>query len=152
MKFEVFILQPDHQEEILNFERNRLQAARIDPIDQQLQEWSARWRQEALAHYLPMGWSFGARDVESQLVGYFLAQPILFFRGMTQSLWLDHLSYDHAAVGAKLIETAYRWSRDKHMQKVIVPELPQIEEHLKGLAGESVEERWWELRSTKVLP
>jgi hypothetical protein len=76
-----------------------------------------RWRKEALEHYLPLGWSFCKRE-DDKLIAYILCQPLLFFEGWTQSLWIEHVSAVNPADAQEMIDIAYRWARDKHLQKV----------------------------------
>lgn len=115
--------------ELLDFENQKLKELYPSEIEQSLARWNSRWRQESLEHYLKLGWSFLLRDSGSQsdqhpegiLQGYFLAQPLLFLDGQTQSLWIEHLSYSNLAARDQLCEMAYRLSRDKHLQKVYFP-------------------------------
>ncbi|MBX7230579.1 MAG: hypothetical protein K1X29_00705 [Bdellovibrionales bacterium] len=97
--------------------------ARIQ-MEWEMAKWTAPWRQEALRHYLPLGWSFGAfsEDVEGKklsLQGYILAQPLLFFQTQTQTLWVEHVSGSSSYILKSLLETVVRWSRDKHLQRVL---------------------------------
>jgi hypothetical protein len=43
---------------------------------------------------------------------------LLFFEGWTQSLWIEHVSAVRAEDAQEMIDIAYRWARDKHLQKV----------------------------------
>lgn len=110
------VLQPQHKEQILDFEKGLL----IDPndIQAQMKSWDARWRAEALDHYLSMGWSFG-QFKEGKLNSYVLAQPFLFFRGLTQTLWVEWLSASDSQGAQSMVDTAYRWARDKHFQALV---------------------------------
>lgn len=103
-------------DEILSFERAKID---MGDFEQEMKSWSAPWRKEALEHYLPQGWSFVIREGK-ELSGYILCQPFLFFHGWTQSLWVEHVSAKNEDVGRELLELAYKWSRDKHLQKVIL--------------------------------
>lgn len=115
--------------EILEFENNRLKELFQTEIEQSLERWNSRWREESLDHYLKTGWSFVIRDRDvpsthselGGLIGYFLAQPLLFLDGQTQSLWIEHINYINLATRDKLCEFAYRLSREKHFQKVYFP-------------------------------
>lgn len=113
------VLGPLDKSLIEAFEKDRLEKAPGDPFEKQIQSWSAPWRPEALEHYLSLGWSFGLFEQE-QLVGYMLGQPLLFFQSYAQSLWVEHIGYSQPDQLEKLIEIAYRWSRDKHLQKVLI--------------------------------
>ena len=115
---ELRILQPSDREAVIDFAKRQLAAATADPMEREMQSWSARWRSEALDHYLPQGWSFGAFQ-EGRLHGFILAQPILFFRGLTQTLWIEHLEGDGPEATDQLFDCALRWARDKHFQCVV---------------------------------
>lgn len=111
---EIKILTLQNLEEIMSFERAHLEGP---DFEKEMASWHARWRKEALEHYLPLGWSF-SKKVEGQLVAYILCQPLLFFEGWTQSLWIEHVAGTESAHIHEMIEVAYRWARDKHLQKV----------------------------------
>jgi hypothetical protein len=111
------ILQPADKEAVLAFAKTRLAARVFDPSEREMESWSARWRPEALDHYLPLGWSFAAyRLPGDELVGFILGQPLLFFRGLTQTLWLELIEANEPQIEAALIDCAQRWARDKHLQ------------------------------------
>ena len=57
---------------------------------------------------------------DDNLQGYVLAQPLLFFNNWTQSLWLEHLSFDFEDIGEELIKICVGWAKTKHFQKVLV--------------------------------
>lgn len=101
-------------DDILNFEMRQLPG---EGLEKEMQSWHALWRRESLEHYAPLGWSFVVRT-EGELKGYVLAQPILFFKGWTQSLWIEHISATSPELKTYLFEIIYRWARDKHFQKV----------------------------------
>jgi hypothetical protein len=124
LRVDLIVLKASDQDAILNFERERSSLSHSDPMEFELSSWKARWRPEQLTHYLPMGWSFGAWD-KDRLLGYILTQPLLFFRGLTQTLWVEHLSYAEPSVGEALVEAAYKWARDKHFQTVLFSNLPK---------------------------
>jgi hypothetical protein len=111
---EVKILTIENCESILTFEKSRLPG---EDFEREMATWHARWRKEALEHYLPLGWSFCKRK-DGEMVAYILCQPLLFFEGWTQSLWIEHVSALHPEDAQEMIEIAYRWARDKHLQKV----------------------------------
>jgi hypothetical protein len=116
-------------EELLAYENNKLKEIHASEIEQSLARWNSRWKQESLEHYLKLGWSFLLRDdelsnpysQEGGLLGYFLAQPLLFLDGQTQSLWIEHVSYINLSTRDKLCEFAYKLAREKHLQKVYFP-------------------------------
>lgn len=111
---EVKILAPQDLEAILAFEKSKLVG---EDFDREMASWHARWRKEALEHYLPLGWSFCKRE-NGELTAYILCQPLLFFEGWTQSLWIEHVSASRSEDAQEMIDIAYRWARDKHLQKV----------------------------------
>lgn len=59
------------------------------------------------------------------MTGYVLTQPFLFYRGLTQTLWVEHLAFDDKSVGEALIEAVCKWARDKHFQTVLISDLPK---------------------------
>jgi hypothetical protein len=123
------IVTLDDLSEIQDFENRKLQETITDPMEREIQSWQAKWRKESLELYLSNGWSFLARDPairssqseEGQLVAYFLAQPLLFFDGQTQSLWVEHVSYSSLQARDEVCELAFRLSREKHFQRVYFP-------------------------------
>ncbi|MFN8846985.1 MAG: hypothetical protein ACK5W9_09055 [Bdellovibrionales bacterium] len=135
----------DDLNEISEYEKKKLIETTPDPMERELQSWHAKWRMESLQQHLPLGWSFLARDPdqpspyssEGLLVGYFLAQPLLFFDGQTQSLWLEHLSYSSLQARDQLCDLSYRLSREKHFQRVYFPLLPQIQNAISHLKPEA---------------
>lgn len=116
--FETRVLQIQDIGQITQFEREHLRQCIADEVEQELASWHASWRQESLEYYLPLGWSFGIWQ-NSQLVGYFLAQPLLFSRGLTQTLWVERLVAKDEEGVIFLIDHAYRMSREKHFQQVL---------------------------------
>lgn len=128
------IIEINDLPEIMEFEQKKLREQVADEMERELQSWSARWRKESLEHYLPQGWSFLVRDrdlnspssPEGLLVGYFLAQPVLFLNGQTQTLWVEHLSYASLQARDELCEVAYKLSREKHFQRVLFPNVAGI--------------------------
>src|SRR5690606_39755534 len=123
------VIQASDLEEILQYESVKLANTVADETERTFQSWNARWRREALEFYLPLGWSFLARDPdlesphseEGALVGYFLGQPFLFMESQTQCLWVEHLSYSSLQARDELCELAYKLSREKHFQRVLFP-------------------------------
>jgi hypothetical protein len=112
------ILQLSDREAVMDFAKHQLAFRISDPMEREMQSWSARWRGEALDHYLPQGWSFGAFK-DGKLQGFILAQPVLFYRGLTQTLWVEHVESELPEVAAQLLDCAQRWARDKHFQCVV---------------------------------
>lgn len=123
------VIQIAEIDEILDFEQRKLAQEIPDETDRAIASWNQRWRIEALQHYIPMGWSFLVRDPanksemssEGLLMGYFIAQPMLFMHGQTQSLWIEHLQFSSLQVRDELADLAYKLCREKHLQKVYFP-------------------------------
>lgn len=115
------ILAEDLQE-ILDLENRKLQEAYPDEMERMMAGWSSKFRIEALNHYIPLGWSFLARDTDTnKLMGYFIAQPLLFLDGQTQSLWVEHIQHCSLQARDELCELAYKLGREKHLQRVYFP-------------------------------
>lgn len=151
-------IQPSEIEELLDFENQKLQSAIPDEMERSMASWSARWRGEALEQYLPLGWSFCARDPniksdwsnEGLLMGYFIAQPLLFFEGQTQSLWVEHIQYSSLQARDELVDLAYRLSREKHFQRVYFPKTSGVETAVATLKGLSWQPETLLIKTTKV--
>jgi hypothetical protein len=111
---EIKIMTMDNLEETLLFEKQRLKG---DEMEKEFASWNAPWRREALNHYLPQGWSF-IKKVDGEVVSYVLCQPILFFQSWTQTLWVEHVSAIDTKSGLEMLEIAFRWAKDKHLQKI----------------------------------
>jgi len=143
------ILLENDKDLITGFEKERLARTVEDAMDREMKSWDARWRKEALEHYLPQGWSFGVFE-GGKLSGYFLGQPYLFHRGLTQTLWIEHLSSNSIKAAKQLIDVAHKWARDKHLQTVLMEHGPEtsfvIEEFPKAML---VDGGLIELRSAK---
>lgn len=116
------IIQLDDLQNLLSFEARKMQEAIPDEAERTFAQWNSRARKEAMEHYVPMGWSFLALDSDDELVGYFLAQPLLFLDGQTQSLWVEHVQYSSLQARDELCELAYKLSREKHFQRVYFPQ------------------------------
>lgn len=141
MSLNLRVIQLNEIDEILEFEHKKLNEQFPGDMDAMMQAWHARWRKESLEHYLKTGWSFLARDkdrasahsTEGELIGYFLAQPLLFFDGQTQSLWVEHIQFSTLQARDELCDLAYRLSREKHLQKVYFPGTQNIAPTLKSM-------------------
>lgn len=125
------ILDAAAEEQIRGLELKRLELKHSDPMDREIQSWNAPWRSESLAHYLATGWSVGVFDPEGRLRGYFLAQPLLFFRGLTQVLWVEHMLYQNQDDFEVLIDTATRYAKEKHLQSVYYPDASGTEREVR---------------------
>ncbi|MGZ3723175.1 MAG: hypothetical protein ACXVA9_09605 [Bdellovibrionales bacterium] len=127
------ILQHADKQAIMEFAKRQLASRIEDPTEREMQSWSARWREESLDHYLPLGWSFGAYKGDA-LTGFILGQPLLFFRGLTQTLWLESIEALSPQIHAQLIDCAQRWARDKHLQCALM---------------EGVDGKWHEIKTAR---
>ena len=97
----------------------------------EMASWNASWRSESLEHYIPLGWSFLVENPENaQVEGFFLGQPLLFFGGHTQVLWVETVLGKNKEVTHQLAETAYRLAREKHFQRVVWPVQNGLEEQV----------------------
>jgi hypothetical protein len=117
MPMELRILQPSDKQALIEFGQMQLAQTHSDPMEREMQSWNARWRAEALDHYLPLGWSFAA--YASELQGFLLAQPLLFYRGLTQTLWVETVQAATPEIAQQLLEAVRAWARDKHFQCVL---------------------------------
>ncbi len=113
--FKVLTIQ--NLEEITNLEESKIK--NLNEIERMNLVWKAAWRPESLEHYLKTGWCIGMYDEKEALKAYFLAQPILFMESLTQTLWIEYLSYTDQETGLKLLDFAYKYGRDKHLQRVL---------------------------------
>lgn len=135
MSREIKILQLADRDTILQYERSKLAEIQPDDFERQMLEWHATWRTEALEHYLPLGWSFGVTD-DNQFAGYFLGQPQVFTRGLTQTLWIEQLQFNSNEHFGLLLEVAFKLCREKHFQQLLVTKTPRIEAALKENLGQ----------------
>ena len=151
------VIQIQDLNEILEFENKKLIETIADEMERTLHSWNVRWRKESLEHYLALGWSFLVRDEdkasnfseEGLLVGYFLAQPLLFFDGQTQSLWVEHLQHASLQARDELCDLAYKLSREKHFQKVFFPSGTAINNSLTALKAEVWNPAVMHIKTTK---
>lgn len=152
------ILQSADLEEIQDFEQRKLAETVSDENERTLQSWHARWRRESLEHYLPMGWSFITRDPDIQspwskeglLMGYFIAQPMVFLDGQTQSLWVEHVAYSSLKARDELCELAYKLCREKHFQRVYFPNAGGLQNSLAALKAELWHPQVLSVRTSKA--
>lgn len=145
------VLRLDDLEKIIHFEKSKLLNRIEDEFERELAGWQASWRKESLEHYLPLGWSFGLFSHTGELLGYFIAQPQLFVRGMMQTLWVERLSANGSEHSSTLIEIAYGLAREKHFQKILFHQeedavLPAI--HFKT---QSPKEQITEINTAKLM-
>ncbi len=152
------VIQPTDLDEIMAFENKKMAEIYSDEMERNIQSWNARWRKEALEHYLPLGWSFLARfedttsefSSEGLLAGYFIAQPMLFLDGQTQSLWVEHLSYSSLQTRDQLCELAYKLSREKHFQRVFFPNSSGVMNSVRLFKPEVWQPQVISIKTTKV--
>ncbi|MBX2996197.1 MAG: hypothetical protein KF681_15330 [Bdellovibrionaceae bacterium] len=150
MSLNLRIIEASEADKILEFEQKRLQETIVNEADRTFAAWHARWRKESLEHYLKLGWSFLALDQDNQLVGYFLGQPLLFFDGQTQSLWIEHLQSSSLQARDALTDLAYRLAREKHFQRVYFPNQPHIQNSIRPMKPEDWASPTLFLKTTKV--
>ncbi len=110
---------PAHVDSIFSYEKKKLEAD-LSELQIEMKAWDQPWRKESLDHYSNLGWSFVAVDDNNEILGYTLGQPFLFFNNWTQSLWIEHMSFENEDVGHQLVDTVIRWAKTKHLQKVLV--------------------------------
>lgn len=114
------IAQLEDVDPVLQFESFQKFANGADNIEAKMQIWDSSFRKESLEHYFKLGWSFVAFDSENKLVGFFLGQPLLFLDKQTQTLWVEYVSAIDVEIRTELIDIAYRLSREKHFQRVLI--------------------------------
>jgi hypothetical protein len=115
-------------------------------VDRMMAMWKVRWRKEAITHYFNTGWSFVA-TVDDRLVGYFMAQPFIHFRGQTQTVWVEHIESESPEVKKTLIEIVIKVSREKHMQRVLFSN--EYSEELQAWNASIIEDQILEVKTTK---
>lgn len=117
-----------------------------DEIERRFRSWEVAWRREALEHYLKLGWSFIVRK-DGAAVGFFLAQPFLFFRGQTQTVWVEHVEADDVSISEALIEVAVKVAREKNFQRALFANADKLP--LQKWAPTSLPDRIDEVRTSK---
>lgn len=114
------IAQIQDAESVYQYEYRKNFLNDTDEIENQIKVWSSFYRKESVEHYFKTGWSFVAVDGQEKICGFFMAQPLLFLDRQTQTLWVEHLSADNAEILTQLVDIAYRLSREKHFQRVLL--------------------------------
>lgn len=127
------IAQLNDLDVIYAFAEAALKVVVPNDTERMMKIWESRFRKEALEHYLKLGWSFIAEDENQKLYGYFLGQPLLFFEGHTQTLWVEDVQAENLTIKAELVDITYKLARDKHFQKVILPMTTQNELEQKNI-------------------
>ncbi|MES2963901.1 MAG: hypothetical protein V4760_08420 [Bdellovibrionota bacterium] len=135
-------------DEVYDFAAGRLALAIPDEQERTFASWSAPWRREALEHHLKLGWSFITRE-NGKIEGFFLAQPFLFFRGQTQTLWVEHIEASQPEVADVLVEVAVKVAREKHLQRVLFANAPSLASELKRWNPEPLETSIAIVKTTK---
>lgn len=144
------VIQPDDLQEILDLESKKLQEAYPDEMERMMAGWNSKFRVEALNHYIPLGWSFLVRDGDNNsLLGYFIAQPLLFLDGQTQSLWVEHVQYASLQARDELCEMAYKLGREKHLQRVYFPSDNGVSNSIKTFKPEAWMPGAFSVKTTK---
>ncbi|MES2856364.1 MAG: hypothetical protein V4692_10905 [Bdellovibrionota bacterium] len=134
------VLAASDIEFVYEFAHRRLTEQIVDETVRTFASWEAKWRKEALEHYAKLGWSFTTRDENTRAIkGFFLGQPLLFFRGQTQTLWIEHIEADSDETANMLIEIAVKVAREKHLQRVLVSEYPKWKNYLSAWNPEPLE-------------
>lgn len=114
------IAQLDDVEAVYEFEFKLKLSNIADEYEQQMAVWTSAFRKESLEHYFKLGWSFLALNEKNEIQGFFLGQTLLFFDHQTQTLWLEHLSAANLDISTELVDIAFRLSREKHLQRVLL--------------------------------
>ncbi|MCB0366092.1 MAG: hypothetical protein H6624_17810 [Bdellovibrionaceae bacterium] len=148
-ELEPLVLRDVDSESLIQWEREISRSGPGTIEDHTFAEWNSTWRPESMQHYLSLGWCFGFRDKQANWLGYFLAQPILFFRGMTQTLWVERVQAREPAVAQSLIELAVRVAKDKRMQKVVFFGLQGYDEVLQQWPTAKNCGEFWEIKATR---
>ncbi|MBX9767265.1 MAG: hypothetical protein K2X47_08345 [Bdellovibrionales bacterium] len=120
MNLQPVVLVLSDLDRVFEFETRRLLQTIPDEDERMLAQWKSPWRREALEHYLGLGWSMSVNDEAGNMRAYFLAQPFLFTRCQTQTLWIEHIGGESDVARAYALDVAVRLSRDKHLQRVLV--------------------------------
>ena len=143
------IAQLEDVQAVHDFEINRKFSTIEDEYERQMAVWSSAFRKEALEHYFKLGWSFLALNKSGEILGFFMGQPLLFFDHQTQTLWLEYLSAVNSSVATELVDIAYRLSREKHFQRVLISDEVQQTELTKPLPFQKWERAVTFLKTTK---
>lgn len=145
-------------EELQDFEQKKLRETMSNEVELSLAQWESPARPESMDHYIKTGWSILLRNKdipspfsnEGLLVGYFLAQPLLFIDNQPQSLWVEHISFSSLETRDRLCELAYQLGREKHFQKVYFPNIHSILNSVKTFKPSTWSPNTLQVHSTKV--
>lgn len=136
-------------EAVFKFESILKFGAEVESIESKMLIWDSSYRIEALEHYFKLGWSFIAQNQKKEIVGFFLGQPFLFMDKQTQTLWIEYVSAINDEVKTELIDIAYRLSREKHFQRVLLSSDFEKESLSKSFPFQKWERRTSILKTTK---
>ncbi len=148
MTLDFQVLGPKDIEEVFTFAEQRLVQQVPDENERMFRSWEVKWRREALEHYLKIGWCFIARENKA-VAGFFMAQPFLFFRGQTQTLWVEHIEARDAATEESLAEVAVRVAREKHLQRVLFADADRLERAIAKWSPKPLGDAIAEIKTTK---
>lgn len=149
MSLQMLVAQTTEMDEISDYEQKRLKENFPDENDRIFQSWQAPYRKESLQHYLSTGWCYLARK-ENLLMGYFLAQPLLFFDGQTQSLWIEHVQYSSLQARDELCQLAYKIAQEKRFQRIYFPNSKVILNAISSFKPEEWGGQTLMIKTTKV--
>lgn len=120
-RFEDRIFTVKEIDAVFEFESQRLELTIADEVERQMAVWSTSWRREFLEHYAASGWSFVLIETATEkCAGVVLGQMLTFYQGHPQVLWIEHLSGTRETEAHRLLDIAYRWARDKHLQGLVI--------------------------------
>lgn len=114
------IAQLDDVEKVYQFEVQQKFQGDEDNFENKMMIWDSSFRKESLEHHFKLGWSFIATDDKGEIKGFFLGQPLLFVDRQTQTLWIEYVSATNDDILTELVDIAYRLSREKHFQRVLL--------------------------------
>ncbi|WP_148278647.1 hypothetical protein [Bdellovibrio bacteriovorus] len=144
------VIQPEDLQQILDLENKKLAETYPDEMERMIATWNSKFRVEALNHYIALGWSFLAEEQgTNKLMGYFIAQPLLFLDGQTQTLWVEHVQYNSLQARDELCELAYKLGREKHLQRVYFPNDNGVPNSVKAFKAESWQPGTLSVKTTK---
>lgn len=145
------VATPKDFQRISQFAKAQSLASGQSEAEIMMASWDLPWREESLEFYLKGGWCFVSEEENTgDLHGYLLAQPLLFFRHYTQSLWVEWVSANSQERVEELLDVAYRWARSKHLQKVVMAQNLVEEEKLGALFPGLAHRHFFEVSSTKL--
>ncbi len=107
-------------EKVYQFEITQKFQDDSESFENKMLVWDSSFRKESLEHHFKLGWSFVAEDDQQNIVGFFLGQPLLFVDKQTQTLWVEYVSALNPEIISELVDIAYRLSREKHFQRVLL--------------------------------